>query len=232
MNADVVDLAKRVRMVYRRCYVPYVERAKEGDVIRMQAHVGDGEETSGFPDCDIVASFGAPRDDRIWAANVIRELDSGAFRGFILVNPSVLELGRVMRNFVLAEEFLQVAIGFEDPTTRTQRRTVAGRVDLVELYNTLCRRTLWQDSPDDQIEMQRGLRYLLVPTEEIVEALRKQFGLPLGRLQSVDANTTSAKERKEAKDLLGKLERAIADDRNVDPKLVRDRIDEVLGELT
>jgi len=229
MAEDIVELVKKVRLVYRQCYMSCMQRATKTQMIRMSAHYEHEGQVYGFPKCQIIARFDGPKDDRLWATNVIveDENDQESLRGYIMFNPDVVDRDPVEKKFILAEEFLEVAMGFDDLDRRSKRRQVHRKTDYLELFSEMGRRTLWQDSPDDQIEMQRGLRYLLVSGETIARTLTDEFNYPLAALRALIGDSSSDGKKK-ASSFLGKVEQAIADRRNVDLQLVKDRMSEFL----
>lgn len=204
-----------------------VRSATRDCTLRLPAHYDHHGRVLGFPSHEIIVDFGKITDEKIWAANVIREVEQDSLRAFIMVNPDVLALDPVMRKFVLAEEFLEVFLGFDDIARRSKRFRVCGKIELLTLFESMHLPSLWQDSPDDQIEIQRGLRYLLVSSETIEHVLTKEFGCPLQALLNLIRDPAIESQEK-ARDFLAKVESAIAEKRFVDATLVRNRMQEFL----
>jgi len=134
----------------------------------------------------------------------------------------LLKESKEQRKLVLAEEWLEVMLGFRDREVRGRRRQ--RKEDTDQFLYKLTRSVPWQDSPDEFLMILSALRYLLVSEESLNDTLKDLF-----HFQSMSAIGIIAKtDRRVAEQITISLAGAFSTKWSVDKKLVLNRILEAL----
>lgn len=226
---DIIQFVREHRLAYKHSYMRPTLRAREGETMRLEACHNDDLEHEHFRDHEIVVSFEPPKDELLWAANVIQKRDEKVV-GYVYVNPELADKDKDLKKFCLAEEWLEVMVGFADLARRESRRAVRGRgkVELIELFNSMGKRALWQDTDEDLQQIQVGLQHLLVSEDTIRDTIEKSYRMPMDEFRQLARDRDRANE---ARRLISSVERSIAAERFVRLDLVELRMDEVLYDL-
>ena len=145
--------------------------------MKLDAHVKVRGKVFGYEKSHILVSFNAPRHASILSANTLKRLDDDSFCGIITVNPELLEYEPTFRKFTLAEEWIEIMVGFRDKGLRRQR--VKDRIFLMMIYDSLIHVAPWQDSQEDEREIHSALRKLLIPLEHLDQLAQSIHGFSL-----------------------------------------------------
>lgn len=217
MPKDIVD---KYRMLYRKNYMKKTLRRFCG-AKRFKAF---DKEHQDFTNCFIVVNFNGPAHPNIYASNWIKTSPSGMKIGVIQINPQIYELPIEEQKMLLGEEWIEVMLKFAGRLGEAQK--VFGKIKMAIVFNSLKRRTFWQDSPDFEICMHAALRYLMVSKPSIEELLEsKHFNLTLN-----DLRKSVLEGSKDALEIMENFVVAFAGKWSVERELVWDRLQEILFE--
>jgi hypothetical protein len=225
-RSSLLQFVREHRLAYKNCFMRPSLAAKPNDTVRVPAWDAADIEHDRFRGHHVVISFAKPQDELFWSANVIQTTPDKTV-GYIYVNSELCDEEDVLRKFVLAEEWLELMIGFADIESRTTRRALRGKgkIELVELFNSMGRRALWQDTVEDIDKIRLALQNLLVSEETIEETIRQSYKMSLNEFRQIAHDRDRLEE---ARNLIRSIERTIAAERFVRLDLVALRLDEVL----
>lgn len=99
------------------------------------------------------------------------------YRCIIRFSPILLSADQVTRKEVFAREFLELAIGLQDPPLRENRRTVNKNLRASRVLKSEKGKLIWDETSDDKLAIQRGLEALLLSPESISKYLCNEKGL-------------------------------------------------------
>ncbi len=212
-----IDIVSKYRLVYKNVYM--METLHNfGGAKKLPAFDNEGR---GFRDAYIVVNFDGPKHADIWASNFCKSYPDGTQEAMIQVNPDLRTLEKEKQKTILAHEWIEVMVKFRDGHRESKR--VAGKIDMVVLFNTLRRRAFWQDSAEFASKMHSALRYLLVSRESIEEMLKADFEKSITDLRNMVTH-----EPNTAVKLIPKLIESFGAKWSVDVELVYDRLQEIL----
>jgi len=218
-NVTPLKIAQVHRPIYR--YIYMMETLKDFNrAKRLNAFDGNGH---GFPNCYIVVAPYGPSHVSIWASNYVRINEDGSKEGVIQINNDIRKLSKIQQKIILAEEWIELMLTFHHKGVRNERR-VFGKEEAVCLFNTLKRRSLWQDSSDFTFKMTEALRWLMVSRDSIDEMLDQEFeGMTVSSVrQMIKHDPTKAEQ------LIPKFVNRFGDKWSVDTELVYERFQEIL----
>jgi hypothetical protein len=225
-----LHVVNRHRLLYRNYYmvetlklVEDLEKdnkaTKATKPIRLPAFDGEG---GGYENCYIIVQPQSQKHPDILASNYIIPPRRGKTKiGIININPMLCEFSKVRQKLVLAEEWIEVFLAFED--TKLRSRRIAGKEDAVVLFNSLRRKAYWQDSEDFVIKLREALRQLTASSPSIKKVLLDKHGITIDGLKQKIKD-----EPKLAEDIILKFVENFSKEKYVDIDLVYDRLQEEL----
>ena len=219
-----LEIVRKYRRVYRTAYMMQTLEVTEprSEPMRLQAFLKDG---SGFPGHFITVLFDEFSHPDIWVSNLLIKQPDGKLAGVILVSTDLLRLPRERRKEILAEEWIEVMVGFENQG-RPEKR-VAGRAAMIaRLYNLslgIRPRVHWQNTPDEWSNIEVALSELLV-SHQSLDDMAPEFGF--SSLNGIKEIFTT--DPMKAQSTIEKLAKKFSDKWSVEMDLVIDRIREIL----
>jgi hypothetical protein len=185
---------------------------EKGDVDRKDAR---------FSKSSIVVKFG-DQPMTHWATNVLKQdpRDASVFTAYIYLDRSILHAEPELRKAVLAEEWLEVMVGIEEPDRRRSKRTTS-RTSLVELYSTLGRGAHWMDDDEEQAEKRVGLQHLMLPDELILTFIADRYKTSVREIRELSEDESTANE---AGRVIRSIERSISAEKFLKLELVQLRL--------
>ncbi len=219
-----LEIVRKYRRVYRTAYMMQTLEVTEprSEPMRLQAFLKDG---SGFPGHFITVLFDEFSHPDIWVSNLLIKQPDGKLAGVILVSTDLLRLPRERRKEILAEEWIEVMVGFENQG-RPEKR-VAGRAAMIaRLYNlslSVKPSVPWEDTSDEKSTIQVALREILV-SQQSLDEMAPEFGfMSLRAIKNI-----FTKDPARAQTTIEELAARFSEKKSVQVDLVIDRIREIL----
>jgi hypothetical protein len=210
------EIIRQYRVVYEKHFMLQTLLAIPKALLKTAAF--DGE--IGFPNSFILVDFAGKPHPKINAVNFIKQVGSEK-HGHIYVNSDLHMGSKEMLKVALAEEWIEVMMGFRDPTS--VHKSITGKIPLALLFNSLKRRGFWQDTKEEYLALHSALRTLLVSKSDLEELAMELHDKTLEKLKKfVDVSPQEAQARIE------ELVLAFSAKHYVDKELVYDRLMELM----
>lgn len=220
---DIIRFVTEHQRAYHNWFMHQTFCAKPKERLKIPTHDENDVDRDDhrFRNSSIIVTFRAQPKTH-WATNVIElsKENKSKYTAYIFLDHSIVNLEPELRKAILAEEWLEVMVGIDEPDRRKSKRT-SSRTALVELYSSLGRDAHWMDDNEEQLEKRVGLQHLLLPDDFIRSFIQNRYQITVERIKSLSDDDETANQ---AGRIIRSIERAIAADRFLKVELVQLRL--------
>jgi hypothetical protein len=180
------EIVRQYRKIYENEFMEQTLLALPKGVIKTRAFNDDG---IGFASAHIIVNYAGELHPKINAVNMlVKNAESEGcgykgFNGYIEVNPDMQKRPKEQLKVKLAEEWLELMMGFRDP--ESVHKSIRGKIPLALLFNSLKQRGFWQDSLQEHEAIHSALRSLLVPKDCMESEAREVHGQSLDEIKKL-----------------------------------------------